>query len=369
MGGKTLINNIPTNIVLGKTLFNGTLCDIFQGKTLIDGTVCEINFIPSLRELLMKMNIISIVGRDGTRNTLSVSKNSAPATGVVYWLGFYKGSLSIFKIVNREVQQTPLVQSFFNDGSTLYGLGLLEYNNNLYINNTEGYVSNTSPRFQLYAGTVALVSFPYDHEICDKILSACGVMFLTGADNSEATDDYSDISTTNQYYEMCFATRSSYLDVWEIIDNRYVRIGGTNISAATEQKNGPYYFLSLGLNTYGGSITGIHENPAYNKSFTISGSGNSSYCYIRIGIRSYISSTTITVHEGDSVTFVVKGTSSSPYRGGYLRINDLLINQSYGSHATTISWKIPKGVNTISAQLSYSNNSGNPYSYINVITT
>lgn len=85
---------------------------------------------------------------------------------------------------------------------------------------------------------------------------------------------------------------------------------------------------------------------------TISGSGNSSYCYATINGTKYPGAASgITVMTGDLITFGVYGLSSTYY--GAVTIDGTMMVKATQKNTTTFNWVVPYGVKTITIALSY----------------
>lgn len=102
---------------------------------------------------------------------------------------------------------------------------------------------------------------------------------------------------------------------------------------------------------------------------TITGSGNSTYCYALINGRKYVTtpaSGDLTVNHGDTITFGVYGYSSTYY--GRVTIDGTQVLNVTNRTTQTYNWTVPDGVKTISISFAYTSTSSRRNGRITVTT-
>ena len=98
----------------------------------------------------------------------------------------------------------------------------------------------------------------------------------------------------------------------------------------------------------------------------ITGSGNSTYCYVTINGTTYTAAASgIEVLPGDDIVFAVRGSANS---NGSITIDGDKVASSSGATATTFTWVVPENCTSIGIALKY-NSFGNRYGTITVTTT
>ena len=142
-------------------------------------------------------------------------------------------------------------------------------------------------------------------------------------------------------------------------------IGGTayKITGGKATINGVARKVTGGKTMIGGTVYSIKFGKGV--AVTITGTGNSTYCYATInGTKYSAAASNITVTTGDVITFGVYGTFDS-YGSVMIDGNNVLYNVD--STTKTYNWTVPDSVKTISIKFSYrsSKRSGN----ITVTTT
>jgi hypothetical protein len=85
---------------------------------------------------------------------------------------------------------------------------------------------------------------------------------------------------------------------------------------------------------------------------TITGTGNSSNCYVTIGGTKYSAAANTTVNAGDTITFLVKGRNSS--YAGKVTIDGATVLSVTSNTTSTYNWVVPDGLQSVSIFLSYS---------------
>lgn len=85
---------------------------------------------------------------------------------------------------------------------------------------------------------------------------------------------------------------------------------------------------------------------------TITGTGNSSNCYVTIGGTKYSAAANTTVNAGDTITFLVKGRNSS--YAGKVTIDGAEVLNVTSNTTSTYNWVVPDGLQSVSIFLSYS---------------
>lgn len=99
---------------------------------------------------------------------------------------------------------------------------------------------------------------------------------------------------------------------------------------------------------------------------TITGSGNTSYCYATIGGTKRYSAGTYEVLPGDTITFGVYGYSSSYY--GRVTINGTQALNVTDKTTQTYNWTVPSGMTSITIEMSYNSASWQRNGRIGVTT-
>lgn len=84
---------------------------------------------------------------------------------------------------------------------------------------------------------------------------------------------------------------------------------------------------------------------------TVTGSGNSSYCYATINGTKVTSAGTYEVMHGDTITFGIYGYSTSYY--GNVTINGSQVLKVINQTTQTYKWTVPSGVKAISVSMTY----------------
>lgn len=103
-------------------------------------------------------------------------------------------------------------------------------------------------------------------------------------------------------------------------------------------------------------------------SVTITGTGNSTYCYATVnGTKYSAAASNISVMPGDTITFGVYGYSSTYY--GIVTIDDTEALKVTGRTTKTYNWTVPDGVKSISIVFSYISSSSRRSGRIFVTTT
>ena len=106
------------------------------------------------------------------------------------------------------------------------------------------------------------------------------------------------------------------------------------------------------------------EPPATTIAVTITGTGNSSYCYAIINGTKKYSAGTHEVNAGDTITFGVVGYRS-PY-SGFVKIDGTQVLEVTSLRTKTYDWTVPSGISTVEIKLTYS--SKGAYGRITVTT-
>ena len=108
------------------------------------------------------------------------------------------------------------------------------------------------------------------------------------------------------------------------------------------------------------------EAPSLSAIINITGTGNTSYCYVTINGTKYSKSTSnIEVHPGDQIIFNVYG---SPRYPGEVAINNTTVLTASSSTVKTHTYIIPRGIKQISITLSYTSTSNKRHGIITVTT-
>ena len=89
------------------------------------------------------------------------------------------------------------------------------------------------------------------------------------------------------------------------------------------------------------------EPPATSVAVTITGTGDSSYCYAIINGTKQYSAGTHEVNAGDTITFGVYGTSISSSAYGSLTIDGTEVLHVTDKTTQTYEWTVPRGISTI----------------------
>ena len=109
------------------------------------------------------------------------------------------------------------------------------------------------------------------------------------------------------------------------------------------------------------------EAPSLSAIINITGTGNTSYCYVTINGTKYSKSTSnIEVHPGDHIIFSVYGYSSR--YPGEVTINNTTVLTASSKTVETYTYNIPRGIKHISITLSYTSTSNRRHGKITVIT-
>ena len=99
---------------------------------------------------------------------------------------------------------------------------------------------------------------------------------------------------------------------------------------------------------------------------TVTGRGNTSYCYATIGGETVTAAGTYTVKSGDTITFGVYG---SPKSNGSVKIDGTRVLIASSSATETYDWTIPSDISSIEIDLSYRGTPTRPtYGTITVTT-
>lgn len=110
------------------------------------------------------------------------------------------------------------------------------------------------------------------------------------------------------------------------------------------------------------------EAPSIAVTAAITGSGNSSNCYVTINGTNYISdASNIEVHTGDQIVFGVYGHSSTYY--GNVTINGTTVLTASSRVTETYTYTVPKGIRQILITLSYTSTSKRRNGRITVTTS
>lgn len=115
-----------------------------------------------------------------------------------------------------------------------------------------------------------------------------------------------------------------------------------------------YYNAGSGSFTAGGPVVFFRRRPLVSNKVlvTITGSGNSSYCYATINGTTYTAAATdIEVQKGDAITFGVYGRSIT-YKGK-VTIDGTAVLSVTSMETKTYEWTVPGGVKAISITMSY----------------
>ena len=85
--------------------------------------------------------------------------------------------------------------------------------------------------------------------------------------------------------------------------------------------------------------------PVLSIAVTITGTGDSKYCYAIINGTKQYSAGTHEVNTGDTITFGVYGQSSMFY--GYVKIDGTEVLRVTDSSTKTYDWTVPNGISTV----------------------
>ena len=83
---------------------------------------------------------------------------------------------------------------------------------------------------------------------------------------------------------------------------------------------------------------------------TITGTGNSQYCYATINGTKQYSAGTHEVNAGDTITFGVFGSQSHP---GYITIDGTKVLRVTIGGTKTYDWIVPDGISTVEIAMTY----------------
>ena len=97
------------------------------------------------------------------------------------------------------------------------------------------------------------------------------------------------------------------------------------------------------------------EPPVLSVAVTITGSGDSSYCYATINGTKQYSAGTHEVNAGDTITFGVRGKSSSAY--GFVKIDGTEALRVTDKSTHTYDWIVPNGISTVEIAMVYESRS------------
>lgn len=111
------------------------------------------------------------------------------------------------------------------------------------------------------------------------------------------------------------------------------------------------FFTRRGFGSEGGGAQ--VDNPVF---VIVKGSGNSSRCYATINGTKYNGATiTEKVHSGDTMSFSVYGTDSSSAGRVIIDGTQVLLNRNPTTQ--TYTWTVPDGINLITIEMEYVNES------------
>ena len=100
-------------------------------------------------------------------------------------------------------------------------------------------------------------------------------------------------------------------------------------------------------------------------SVTITGAGNSRYCYATINGTKQYSAGTHEVNAGDTITFGVFGNQNSY---GSVTIDGRVVLRVISISTETYNWKVPNGISTVEITMKY-RSSGSQQSYGRITVT
>ena len=98
---------------------------------------------------------------------------------------------------------------------------------------------------------------------------------------------------------------------------------------------------------------------------TVTGRGNTSYCYATIGGETVTAAGTYTVKSGGTITFGVYGSSR---QDGTVKIDDKTVLRATSSAIATYDWTVPSDIGSIEIRLHYRASSATRYGTITVKT-
>ena len=208
MSGKVRVNGTTYNIKGGKTMINGTVYNITEGKTLINDLSRDITFpLPTFEEALISSTIITTVGSNSADGTATgpLAMNSAPALGTAYLFSMFYGNLSIYKITNRTINQTPLVYCGTPNTNGFAGI----YHNtssNAFYYYPSFYSSGNGTGSITQGATLALMSFTYSDIIMDNIISNLSLSRKDGVGLYTGGGGYLDRPTTTDTSDLIYLT-------------------------------------------------------------------------------------------------------------------------------------------------------------------
>jgi len=100
---------------------------------------------------------------------------------------------------------------------------------------------------------------------------------------------------------------------------------------------------------------------------TLSGSGNSSYCYATINGTKRTDAGSYQVELGSTITFGVYGRSSS--YPGWVKVNNVSILNVTNQSTQTVTWDVPMDANAVTISFSYTSTSSQRRGQITVTKT
>ena len=157
-------------------------------------------------------------------------------------------------------------------------------------------------------------------------------------------------------YSFTFAIADGY----ETTSGFAVKANGIALSAV----NGVYTISNI---TADQTVT-VEGVIASTATVTISGTGNSTYCYAKINNQTYSGTASgIEVARGSTITFGVYGRSSTYV--GKVTIDGTAVLTVTNQTTQTYNWTVPAGTKTITMAMTYSSSSYSRYGTITVTTT
>lgn len=99
---------------------------------------------------------------------------------------------------------------------------------------------------------------------------------------------------------------------------------------------------------------------------TLSGTGNTSYCYATINGTKRYGAGTYEVEAGDAITFGVYGRSSSYY--GDVKIDGTQVLKVTNQTTKTYEWTVPSGISSATIAMTYTSTSSQRRGRITVTT-
>lgn len=87
---------------------------------------------------------------------------------------------------------------------------------------------------------------------------------------------------------------------------------------------------------------------------TVTGTGNTSYCYANIGGTKVTAAGAYTVSAGDTITFGVYGSRKS---NGIVKIDGTRVLIASSSATETYDWAVPGGISSITIAMTYTSSS------------